>query len=101
MKRLPKNFQLGSHTFNVKRLAPKEMLRKCEGEEAYGLFVPDELMIYVIKSPTIKASVIMQTFWHEFAHAALWVMNHDDYANETVVDALGHAIHQATSSFQF
>lgn len=95
MKRLPKSFSLGGNKFTVKTVTPEQMLKLCGGTEAYGLFVPDQCAIYImVDGRKIKKSVVMQTFWHEFSHALLWSMSHKDYANEKVVDHMGHMLKQ-------
>lgn len=101
MKRIPASFQLGGHTFIVKTVSEEEMFAR-SGKPAYGLFVPDELAIYVLPaSRKLKKSVILQTFWHEFFHAALWIANHR-WTDEKLVDQCGHLLHQffATAKFK-
>lgn len=94
MKRIPKAFTIGSHRFTVEYKTPRQ-LAEFAGAEAYGVFVPDRLALYLEKpSRRLKRSVVVQTFWHEFSHALLWVLSHKDYNNEKVVDALGHALKQ-------
>lgn len=94
VRRIPKAFTIGSHRFTVE-YKTAEQLEEIMGFEAYGVFVPGRLAIYLEKPhKRLKRSVVVQTFWHEFAHALLWVINHKDYPNDTVVDALGHALKQ-------
>lgn len=102
MKRIPSSFQIGSHRFTVKRVSEEEMLQKCGGEEAYGLFLPDTLTIYVVKSSRkLKHSIAIHTFWHEFSHALLWTLSHKDYNNEKTVDLMGHALKQFHDTAEF
>lgn len=109
MRRIPKQFTIGGHTFNVTFITDKEMKAKCkaagypEGKrDAYGLFLPDRLQIYIQKPcRTLKRSVVFQSFWHEFAHAMLWVMSDKKGDDEDYVDQLGHHFHQAHQSFKF
>ncbi len=95
MKKIPSSFALGSFTFKVHVVPEDELNKILGGEQAYGVFFPERLAIY-LQEPTrkLKKAVIMQTFWHEFAHAVMWVMNHKDYSNEKVVDQLGHMLKQ-------
>jgi len=94
VKRIPKSFALGSHKFEVKR-ADAATLERMFGRPCYALFYPDQLTIYVqTKDKTIKQSVLLQTFYHELAHAMLWVMGHKDWANEKVVEQFGHLLKQ-------
>lgn len=110
MKRPPKSFQLGGHTFEIRLVSQDEMDRKVaesfpndeEGHSAYGLFRPDELIIFLLK-PTrhLKLSVVMQAFWHEYAHAHLWVHGDPRWTDEDYVDRMGHLLHQAHQTFTF
>jgi hypothetical protein len=94
VKRIPKAFTIGSHRFTVEYRSAKQMT-EIVGFEAYGVFLPDRLKIYLERpSRKLKRSVIVQTFWHEFAHALLWTLGHKDTMNEKVVDAMGHALKQ-------
>jgi hypothetical protein len=102
MKRVPKSFDIGSYTFKVVRASEKTIEQMNEGESAYALFVPDKLMIFVRKKTArIAQDVLLQSFWHEYAHAALWVLRHTDWDNELVVDPLGHHLHQFHRSAKF
>jgi len=101
MKRIPKSFQLGGHTFTVKLITEEAMLEKTGGKPAYGLFLPDELAIYLLEpSRRLKKSVVLQTFWHEFFHAMFWVANHQ-WTNEKLVDQCGHLTYQMLSTSKF
>lgn len=100
MKRIPKSFQLGGHTFTVKLVSDEEM-HLLAGKPAYGLFVPDELTIYLVRpSRKLKKSVVLQTFWHEFFHAMFWVANHR-WSDEKLVDQCGHLTHQMLTTATF
>jgi hypothetical protein len=100
MKRVPKSFKLAGHCFTVKFVDDEEMT-KLAGIEAYGLFRPGELTIY-LQHPTkhVKKSVVLQTFYHELFHAIFWVANHQ-WTNEKLVDQCGHLLHQAITSSEF
>lgn len=101
MRRIPSSFQIGSYTFTVERVDDEEMLRLA-GQAAYGLFVPDQLKLFVIKSSrTLKEAVARQAFWHEYAHAMLWTMSHREYGNEKVIDHIGHCLKQTMESAKF
>ncbi len=80
----------------------EEMVRLTGGQEAYGYFHPDTLSIYIL-APTrkLKSSVVMQSFWHEFAHACLWVAHHKAYTDEKLVDSLGHQMKQFHDTVEF
>lgn len=109
MKKIPKSFKLGGHTFKVTMVTDEEMQAKCraagydKGEtDAYGLFMPDRLQIFIQKPDRkLRYSVCLQTFWHEFGHALLWVMDDKRQTDEKYVDQLGHYFHQATQSFTY
>ncbi len=96
--RIPTAVTLGSHTFVVRRVTAEALERRA-GCPAYGLFLPENQEILIIeqgqrgKGPS--ASLCLQTYFHELAHALLWTMNHKDYLNEKVVDQLGHLLKQA------
>jgi hypothetical protein len=95
MKKIPESFTLGSFTFKVHVVSEEEMSKVLDGYQAYGVLLTDQLTIYLQKPDRkLKKSIVMQTFWHEFSHAVLWVMNHKDYSNEKVVDQLGHMLKQ-------
>lgn len=87
----------------------EEMEARCKSagfgkgdRDAYGLFMPDRLAIYLQKPDrALKPSIVKQTFWHEFAHALLWVLNDKRQADEKHIDQLGHYLHQAVTSFKF
>jgi hypothetical protein len=101
MKRIPKSFRMGSHKFDVVRM-PSDELNALAGRDVYALFYPDRLTVYVQKpTRSIKASVLLQSFWHEVAHAMLWVISHKDWTNEKVVDLLGHALKQLHDTAEF
>ncbi len=104
MKRIPKSFQLGGYTVTVRQVDAR-LLEQLAGEPCYGLFLPDELSIYLSK-PTraLKASVVLQTFFHEMFHAFCWAANHmqdNEEAEERLVDQFGHFLHQATTSAKY
>ena len=102
MKRIPKSFQIGAHTYTVKMVDEEEMAEVTDDRDCYGMFDSDTLTIYLLKpSRKLKRSVVLQTFWHEFSHALLWTMNHKDFTNETFVDAMGHHLKQANDTFKF
>lgn len=101
MKRIPKSFSLGGHTFTVTMVDEDVMLELTKGYPAYGLFVPDSLAIYLLKpGKTLKREVILQTFWHEWYHAMFWVANHK-WGNEKLVDQCGHLTHQFFQTAKF
>lgn len=96
MKRIPSSYQMGGHTFTVQYVEDEEeMLAITGGHPAYGVFIPDRLSIFLLPpSRKLKKSVVIQTFWHEWAHCLLWVMGHRDWTNEKVVDPMGHLLKQ-------
>jgi hypothetical protein len=107
MKRIPKSFTLGGFTFTVKLVTAEELQKQSklagvEDGEAYGLCVPDTLTIYLLgATKRLNKAVRLQTFWHEFYHAFLWVIGHRDSDNEKVVDACGHHMKQFFDTVQF
>lgn len=110
MRHLPKSFTLGGHTFTVKLISTAEMAKRIkeyygeydEDDSAYGLFIPDEETIYLLKpSRKLKLSVIFGAFWHEYAHAQLWVMGDDRWMDEEYVQNMGRLLHQAHNTFTF
>lgn len=100
MKRIPKAFWLAGHRFSVLLVDGEELERRA-GKPAYGLFVPDELTIYLHRpSKKLKTSIVLQTFYHELFHALFWVANHQ-WGNEKLVDQCGHLLHQAVTSAEY
>lgn len=101
MKRVPKAFALAGHHFSVTFIDEEEMLRKTGGKPAYGVFIPDELRIYLLApSRQLKRSVVLQTFYHELFHAIFWVANHQ-WTNERLVDQCGHLLHQVMTTAEY
>lgn len=102
MRRLPKSFELGGNRWTVELLTEEQMETRAADTDCYGLCEYDRLRISVRK-PTreLKASIVLQSFWHEFAHALLWTLQHKGHKNEKLVDAMGHALKQAHDSFIF
>lgn len=93
MKKIPSSFSLGAYEIKVVMLTADEMTRKCG--DMYGQFDPGNLTIYLMHPDrTTKRAVIMQTFWHEYAHAMLWVADPKRYTNEKLVENLGHLLAQ-------
>lgn len=101
MKRIPKAFKLAGHRFTVKTIDEETMLRLTGGKAAYGLFVPDDLAIYLLPATRkLKRSIVLQTFYHELFHAVFWVANHK-WMDEKLVDQCGHLIHQVMTTSEF
>src|SRR5688500_12575806 len=101
MKRIPKAFKLAGHRFTVKTIDEDTMLRLTGGKSAYGLFVPDDLAIYLLPpSRKLKGSIVLQTFYHELFHAVFWVANHK-WTDEKLVDQCGHLIHQVMTTSEY
>jgi len=102
MRKIPTAFTLGAHRFRVKYVSEDEMNRLSEDEGCYGLTHPDELIIYLREpSKTLKRSIIVETFWHEFGHCLLWTLGHKDWRREQVVTPLGHALKQFNDTAEF
>jgi hypothetical protein len=99
--KIPSSFTLGGHTFTVEMISGSR-LKKLAGQEALGLTIFQELKVYV-HNPTrsVSRSVVEQTFWHEYGHCILWVMGHQDYDNEDVVDRFGHLMKQYHDTVQY
>jgi hypothetical protein len=101
MKRVPKAFALAGHRFTVKIVDEETMLRLTGGKGAYGLFVPDDLAIYLLPpSRKLKRSIVLQTFYHELFHAIFWIANHK-WTDEKLVDQCGHLLHQVITTSEY
>lgn len=101
MKGVPKSFALAGHRFDVKFVDEEAMLKMTGGIDAYGLFVPGELTIYLLApSKQLKKSVVLQTFYHELFHAIFWVANHE-WTDEKLVDVCGHLLHQMVTTAEY
>lgn len=101
MKRVPKSFTLAGHRFSVEYIDEETMLRKSGGIPAYGLFVPDQLTIFLLTpGRKLKRSVVLQTFFHELFHAMFWVANHK-WLDEKLVDQCGHLLHQVVTTAEY
>mgnify|MGYP006288122867 CR=1 FL=1 len=93
MKKIPQSFQLGAYEIKVVMLTADEIARKCG--DLYGQFDPGNLTIYLMKPDrTTKRAVIFATFWHEYAHAMLWIADPKRYTNEILVESLGQLLAQ-------
>ena len=100
-QRIPKAFQIASYKFRVVHMSAEE-LEQIAGEPVYALFVPDHLLIMVRrKSKRLDEQIRRQSFWHEYAHALLWVMNRAEWENEDFVDALGHHFAQFGATVKY
>lgn len=104
MKRIPKQFQLGSYTIKVSILPEPEFVKKV-GIEAYGCWDPNTLTIYLVQWPPRNRGakeIIFQTFWHEWCHAALWCSVRPKlHTDEKLVDNLGHSLAQLMTTSVF
>ena len=99
--RIPKSFRIGSYKFRVVTASAKQ-IEQIGGGPAYALFVPDQLLIFVRKkSKYLSEQVRRQSFWHEYSHALLWVMNRPEWENEEFVDQLGHHLAQFEDSVEY
>jgi hypothetical protein len=86
---------MGAHTFHVREVPAEMITKRCGGKAAYAVFFPDTQEILVeAKRRGLSESLRLQSFYHELGHAVLWTANSRDYANERVVDAMGHALLQ-------
>lgn len=96
MRRIPKAFMCGSHLWTVKMVSEEEMDKLPDAEGCYGITYPDDLTIYLRKpDKNLKASIVRETFWHEYAHALLWtVLGGKAWKDEKVVTPIGHALKQ-------
>lgn len=96
MRKIPSAFTIGSHRWTVKRITPEEMEKRGD-PGCYGSCYVDELTIYVLKpDKLIKPGILLETFWHEYAHAVLFsVAAHRKlWKDENLALALGHAFKQ-------
>lgn len=101
IQRIPKSFRIASYKFRVVT-ASADMIEQIAGEPCYALFVPDQLLIFVRKkTKNLDEQIRRQSFWHEYAHALLWVMNRAEWENEDFVDALGHHFAQFGESVKY
>jgi len=103
MKRIPSSFQLGSYTIKVVMLDVEAFSKKIS-PDAYGMFDPNTLTIYLCKPPVgLKGARqhTYQCFWHEYCHALLFVVWPKLYANEKLVDAMGHSLAQLMNTSKF
>lgn len=96
--KIPSAVTLGSHRFTIRRVSG-EALARVAGCPAYGVFLPESQEILVIEQSSRRhgpsASLCTQTYFHELAHAMMWVLGHKDYSNEKVIDQLGHLLKQS------
>jgi len=77
-----------------------EIAKKCGS--VYGQFDPGNLTIYLMKpDKTTKQAVIFATFWHEYAHAMLWVADPKRYANEKLAEGLGQLLAQLMTTSKY
>jgi hypothetical protein len=92
-KKIPTSFKLGAYDIKVVRLTGAEIAKKCG--DVYGQFDPGNLTLYLMYADkTTKHAVVYQTFWHEYAHAMLWVADPARYTNEKLVESIGHLLAQ-------
>lgn len=84
---------MGSLGFTVTELPPTK-LKEAAGDH-YAIFLPDTQAILMPKaSAAMTEDLREQVFYHELAHVLLWTTGSRDYGNETVIDAMGHALKQ-------
>lgn len=99
-KLIPKSFRMGSLVFAVREM-PMGELKKLIGDD-YAIFMPDTQAILIPEpSGTITESFREQIFFHELAHAILWITNSKDYGNEAVIDFAGHVLKQYMETATF
>lgn len=100
--KIPRRFKLYGYTFKVLRKSLKQLGARAEapqGRVVFGLFDRDSNEIWVCKSPEVPQEVCEQTFWHELMHAVFHVSAKPRLGDdETLVDQLGHLLHQFASS---
>jgi hypothetical protein len=96
MKRIPKSFRLGAHEITVKVVSAEEMTA-VEESEPLGLWVAQELTIYIQKARRgLRKEVQLHTFWHEFYHALFWCLGRmAESDDEILVDQCGLLTMQA------
>lgn len=93
MRKIPKQFDLLGHTVRV--VIRDDLWDTCE---AHGRWIPHKHLIELQK-PTeqngMTQSFLLQTFWHEAAHAILDNIGQGDLSNdERLVDLIGQCVHQ-------
>ena len=94
MRSIPRSFKILGHTITVELV--DDLVEK---HKAYGLCLYHEHRI-LLQVPTedlkITPSHLLQTFWHEYFHMALYSLGHQTLADdEALVDQLGQVVHQA------
>jgi hypothetical protein len=94
MRRIPKRFQLLSHTIEVVSVPASRWKW-----EDYAYWDIDKLQILVCRG---KATMTRHSFWHEVAHALLDMGGRADLSkNETLVDVLGGLLAQMTATAEY
>lgn len=112
LRRIPKSFELGPHTIQVRIVSEEEMRRLCEryndtvpedetAPQGYTVF--DENVIYVRRATKrFTKSMQMHAFWHEYFHMLLDRAHRERLArDETLVDSLGGLQLQAFNTIKF
>lgn len=99
MKRIPRSFDLGGTGWKVEWSDTLLTEHKC-----YGLTHFDTNTI-VLQRPIrgqYRMQNVVQTFWHEYFHAAFMTLNHRKLAtDEKLVDQMGHLQAQFFNTAEF
>jgi hypothetical protein len=101
MKRIPKSFEIAGHTFRVKWVSDAH-IAKFAGKDSWGATAPAKgIVLLNTRLRKCSADQRAQTFLHEMMHCILWIIREELWSDEALVDALGHAVLQATKSFKY
>lgn len=93
MLTLPKQFQLGAHTWTVEHA---QGTFDVDGDTCNGVCDFSSLTIKV--NVAMPDSLVMHSFMHEVMHAILWTVGHPLATDEGFVDATGCALAQVLQS---
>jgi hypothetical protein len=99
--KIPSAFTMGTHRWTVKQVSQEKMDELTDDVECYGVCMPDELAIYLVQpSRAMKRSIVVETFWHEYAHALLW-SSAGKWKDEKLVDAMSKALKQSHETWEY
>lgn len=103
MRRIPKSFVMGPHTYEV-HIVSKSKLAEVSGDpDCVGFNIPDGNDIYVKRvSKEFSADKQQQTFWHEFFHVLFATLGYIRLnSNERLVDQCALLMMQAHQTFRY
>lgn len=95
MNPVPKSFQLGGRTWQVRFVSEEYMLKRCEDEKEPALGICTMWDAEILLMEGLKAETTQAVFYHELAHAILETIGMERISkNEGKVDAIGTMLHQ-------